>query len=159
MTTIELTSPAFTDGGAIPMRFTCEGEGISPPLAWSAPPDGTRSMALIVDDPDAPDPAAPQRVFVHWLVYGIPPSARELPEGSQSDVLPVGARAGLNDGERVGWAPPCPPTGRHRYFFRLYALDVAVEALEDQSRAGVESAMKGHILGQGVLMGTYEKKK
>ncbi len=141
------------------MRFTCEGEGISPPLDWSAPPNGTRSMVLIVDDPDAPDPAAPQRVFVHWLVYGIPPSARGLPDGSQSDVLPVGARAGLNDGERVGWAPPCPPIGRHRYFFRLYALDVAVEALEDQSRAGVESAMEGHILGQGVLMGTYEKKK
>lgn len=159
MTTLRLSSPSFTDGESIPMRFTCEGEGVSPPLAWSGAPSGTRSLALIVDDPDAPDPKAPQRVFVHWVVHDLSPAAAELPDGATADVLPVGARAGKNDGQRIGWYPPCPPIGRHRYFFRLYALDATLGPLEDQTRAGLERAMKGHVLAEAVLMGTYEKAK
>jgi hypothetical protein len=156
--TITLTSPEFANGEEIPTRFTCEGDGVSPPLAWSGAPDGTKSLALIVDDPDAPDPKAPQRTYVHWVLYDIPPSATGLPDGAVNDALPVGARTGHNDSGKAAWHPPCPPIGRHRYFFKLYALDKQLGPLEDPSKAGLEKAIAGHVLGQGVLIGTYQKR-
>jgi Raf kinase inhibitor-like YbhB/YbcL family protein len=152
-------SPAFEDGGAIPTRFTCEGEGTSPALHWSNLPGGTKSLALIVDDPDAPDPKAPQRTFVHWVLYDIPASADGLPEGATQETVPVGTRIGNHDGRERGWYPPCPPIGRHRYFFKLYALDAPIGALANPSKADLEKAMEGHILGRGVLVGSYQKQK
>ena len=114
-----ISSPAFTHSGTIPKQHTCEGEDRSPALAWSGVPEGTESLALIVDDPDAPDPAAPQRTFVHWVLVDLPPDARGIPEGAAGDGLPNGTRQGKNDRQRSGWSGPCPPIGRHRYFFKL----------------------------------------
>jgi len=156
-TTIHLTSQSFADGEAIPKQFTCEGDGVSPALRWSDLPIGTKSVALIVDDPDAPDPKAPQRTFVHWVLYDIPASATGVPVDANTDSFPIGTRVGHNDGGRSGWYPPCPPIGRHRYFFKVYALDRKLGALADPTKAALEKAMEGHILGQGSLMGTYEK--
>lgn len=155
--TIRLTSQSFADGEAIPKQFTCEGTGVSPSLHWSDLPGGTRSVALIVDDPDAPDPEAPQRTFVHWVLYDIPASATGVPIDGHTDSFPVGTRVGRNDGGRSGWHPPCPPIGRHRYFFKVYALDRQLGALADPTKASLEKAMEGHILGRGQLIGTYEK--
>jgi Raf kinase inhibitor-like YbhB/YbcL family protein len=154
---LQLTSSAFTAGGSIPTRYTCEGEDVSPQLRWSGAPNGTRSFALIVDDPDAPDPKAPKMTFVHWVLYDIPATAHELPEGVKTDGLPKGAREGRNDFKRPGYGGPCPPIGRHRYFFKLYALDTTLPDLDHPDKAALESAMKGHVLGQTELMGTYEK--
>jgi Raf kinase inhibitor-like YbhB/YbcL family protein len=153
---LSLTSSAFADGAEIPQRFTCEGENVSPPLAWTGAPPGTRSLALIVDDPDAPDPAAPQRTFVHWVLVDLPPSETGLPEGMR--IPPHGARAGLNDWKKPAWGGPCPPIGRHRYFFKLYALDAAL-GLDRPSKQDVEEAMADHVLAQATLMGTYQKVK
>ncbi len=153
---MELHSSAFAPQGNIPRRHTCEGEDISPPLAWSHAPPGTRSLVLIVDDPDAPDPAAPQRTWVHWVLYDIPPEATALPDGGQP--LPTGTREGLNDWQRHGWGGPCPPIGRHRYFFKLYALDMALPELPRPTKAAVEQAMQGHELAQAQLIGTYRKR-
>ncbi|HLT36714.1 MAG TPA: YbhB/YbcL family Raf kinase inhibitor-like protein [Enhygromyxa sp.] len=150
-----LESPAFADGDSIPSKYTCEGEDISPPLRWSKLPEGTRSLALIVDDPDAPDPKAPKRTWVHWVLYDVPADATGLPEGA--DPLPVGTREGLNDWDRIGYGGPCPPIGRHRYFFKLYALDASLGALPEPSKAALEQAMAGHILAQTQLIGTYKK--
>lgn len=157
--TIQLTSPDFSDGEPIPAQFTCEGAAASPALAWSNLPGGCKSVALIVDDPDAPDPAAPQRTFVHWVLYDIPVSADGLPRAATRDTLPVGARIGNNDTHKPGWYPPCPPIGRHRYFFKIYALDEPLGALADPTKAALEKAMEGHILDKGVLVGTYEKQQ
>ena len=154
---MELTSSAFAAGAAIPTRHTCEGEDIAPPLAWRDAPPGTRSYALIVDDPDAPDPAAPQRTWVHWVLYDLPAGTLALPEGGSP--LPAGAREGRNDWQRTGYGGPCPPVGRHRYFFKLYALDALLGDLGAASKADVEQAMQGHVLGQAELLGTYEKGK
>ena len=153
---MKLTSPAFEDGGEIPPQHTCEGADRAPPLAWTGQPAGTKAFALIVDDPDAPDPAAPKMVYVHWLVYDLPPTARELPEGGP---LPEGAREGVNDWRRIGWGGPCPPVGRHRYFFKLYALDTALSELEQPTKPRLEEAMRGHVLAEARLMGTYQKKR
>jgi Raf kinase inhibitor-like YbhB/YbcL family protein len=155
---LALTSPAFAEGGEIPARHTCEGDDVSPPLAWSAPPAGTRSLALIVDDPDAPDPRAPRTTWVHWVLYDLPPTAGPLPEGAGRDALPAGTREGLNDWGRPGYGGPCPPVGRHRYFFKLYALDTVLPDLGRATKARLEEAMRGHVLAQGELVGTYEKK-
>jgi len=151
---MKLTSTAFAHLGAIPMPYTCEGADQAPPLAWSGAPPGTRSLALIVDDPDAPDPDAPKMTWVHWVVYNLPPTVQSLPEGGR---LPAGAHSGLNDWHRTGWGGPCPPIGRHRYFFRLYALDIVLPEMQSPSKATLEQAMAGHVLAQGELVGTYQK--
>jgi Raf kinase inhibitor-like YbhB/YbcL family protein len=157
-TMLTLTSPAFTHNGAIPPRFTCDGADISPALAWSGAPAGTRSFALIVDDPDAPDPAAPKRVWVHWVLYNLPPTLDGLPEGGKVAALGAGARDALNDWNRPGYGGPCPPVGRHRYFHKLYALDAELPDLGPKARkAKVEAAMDGHILGHAELVGTYQR--
>jgi Raf kinase inhibitor-like YbhB/YbcL family protein len=156
---LTLTSPAFAEGGEIPARHTCEGEDLSPPLAWSAPPAGTKSLALVVDDPDAPDPRAPRTTWVHWVLYNLPPGAGSLPEGvGREAALPAGAREGLNDWQRPGYRGPCPPVGRHRYFHKLHALDAVLPDLGQPTKARLEEAMRGHVLARAELVGTYEKK-
>jgi Raf kinase inhibitor-like YbhB/YbcL family protein len=152
-----LTSSAFQAGGAIPPEYTCDGEGVSPPLAWRGVPAGARSLALIVDDPDAPDPAAPKRVFVHWVLYNLPASDGSLARGVRDDALPRGAHAGTNDGKGRGYTGPCPPIGRHRYFFRLHALDTELPDLGAANRSRVDDAMQGHVLATAELMGTYAR--
>jgi hypothetical protein len=154
---IQVTSPSFEHEGAIPTRFTCEGEDVSPAIQWSGVPAEARSLALIVDDPDAPDPAAPKRTWVHWVLYDIPATASGIRERASDGEVPSGTRIGLNDWKRAGWGGPCPPIGRHRYFFKLYALDTQLGALPRASKDELEKAMDGHILARGVLMGTYQK--
>jgi hypothetical protein len=154
---LALTSPAFAPGGPIPRRYTCQGEDLSVPLAWSGLPTGTRSLALVVDDPDAPDPAAPKMTWVHWVLYNIPPASPELPRAVKD--LPPGTREGKNDWKRTGYGGPCPPIGRHRYFHKLFALDVELPDLKEPTKAELEAAMKGHILASAELVGTYQKKK
>jgi Raf kinase inhibitor-like YbhB/YbcL family protein len=154
---LQLTSPAFTTKAAIPARHTCDGAETSPPLRWSGVPEGTRSLALVVDDPDAPDPAAPQRTWVHWVLYDLPPSADGLAEGVAIARLPAGTREGSNDWRRTGYGGPCPPIGRHRYFFRLYALDVVLPDLQRPDKATLAKAMAGHVLAQAELVGTYQR--
>jgi Raf kinase inhibitor-like YbhB/YbcL family protein len=156
-TPVNLTSSAFTHGGEIPRLYTCEGKDISPPLAWSGWPDGTRSLALIVDDPDAPDPAAPKMTWVHWVLYNIPVTAKSLAEGVSLSALPHGTKEGLNDWRRAGYGGPCPPVGRHRYVHKLYALDTVLPDLGRANKAQLERAMQDHILGRAELVGTYQK--
>ncbi|MDC0721565.1 YbhB/YbcL family Raf kinase inhibitor-like protein [Nannocystis bainbridge] len=155
---MQLRSPAFASMGPIPRAHTCEGDDISPPLEWGDPPAGTCSFALIVQDPDAPDPAAPRRIWVHWIVVDLPPDLRALPADAAAS-LPSGARHGANDWGRTAWGGPCPPIGRHRYFFALYALDTRLDALQAPTRAALEAAMAGRILARAELVGTYEKQR
>ena len=154
----KLTSSAFTEDGAIPPKYTCEGDDVSPPLAWSGAPDGTRTFAIIVDDPDAPDPAAPKMTYVHWVAYNIPAETTKLAEGAGKGAMPSGAGEGYNDWKKAGYNGPCPPIGRHRYFFKLSALDTTLD-LSRPTKADLEGAMKGHVLGTAQLMGTYQKTK
>ena len=154
--TLTLTSSTFAHQSEIPTRHTCEGDDVSPPLVWSGLPDGTESLALIVDDPDAPDPAAPKRVYVHWVLYNLPPNATGLPEGARP--LPTGTLDGTNDWQRTGYGGPCPPIGRHRYFFKLYALDTLLPDLGRPTKATLEKAMAGHVIAEAQLVGTYQKK-
>ena len=149
-----LTSSAFQQGGAIPARYTCDGENVSPPLAWGGVPGNTQSLALIVDDPDAPDPRAPRGVWVHWVLYNLQPAIASLTEGISA--LPPGATAGANDFKKIGYGGPCPPIGRHRYYFTLYALDATLPELGHATKAQIEHAMGGHILAKAQLIGTYE---
>jgi Raf kinase inhibitor-like YbhB/YbcL family protein len=153
---LTLTSSAFESGGKIPSTYTCEGDDISPPLAIGGVPAGTKSLALILDDPDAPDPKAPKRVWVHWVVQNLPAGIRALPENAGSGGLPKGAVAGINDKNEMAYHGPCPPIGRHRYFHKLYALDIELPA-EPMTKAELEAAMKGHVLAAAELMGTYQK--
>jgi len=154
---LKVTSPAFQPGGSIPSKYTCEGQDNSPPLAWSGAPANTKSFALIVDDPDAPDPAKPQRVYVHWVVYNLPATTTALAEnGSKKGVLRGGVQ-GKNDWGKAEYGGPCPPIGRHRYFFKLYALDTELAGLSSPTKADVERAMKGHVVDSGELIGTYQK--
>jgi Raf kinase inhibitor-like YbhB/YbcL family protein len=153
---LKLTSTAFTPSGSIPSRYTCEGADASPPLEWSGAPDGTRTFALIVDDPDAPDPAKPQRVYVHWVLYNISSSISKLAENAAKGGLPQGAAQGSNDWGKQTYGGPCPPIGRHRYFFKLYALDAQL-SLSNPTKAQLEQAMQGHVLGTTELIGTYAK--
>ena len=154
-----ISSTAFSQNANIPSRYTCEGEDISPPLSWSSVPVGSRSLALIVDDPDAPDPAAPRMTWVHWVLYNIPPESQGLGEATTSSSLPAGTLQGINDWKRTGYGGPCPPIGRHRYFFKLYALDSPLPDLHKPTKVQLEQAMRGHILGQAELIGTYQKKR
>jgi Raf kinase inhibitor-like YbhB/YbcL family protein len=152
---LTINSPAFDPGGPIPRRYTCDGADVSPPLAWAGVPAGTRSLVLIIDDPDAPDPAAPRMTWVHWVVYNLPPATGGLAEAA--DKLPAGAACGLNDWQRADYGGPCPPVGRHRYFHRLYALDMKLPDLGAPGRAELEQAMRGHVLEQAELIGTYQR--
>jgi len=152
---MQLSSTAFTAGGGIPRRHTCEGDDSAPPLSWRDVPPGAKSLALIVDDPDAPDPAAPKRTWVHWILFDIPPAAGGLPEGGKP--LPEGTREGLNDWTRTGYGGPCPPIGRHRYYFRLFALDLVLPDLGQPTRTKLLASMEGHVAVSAELMGTYRK--
>jgi Raf kinase inhibitor-like YbhB/YbcL family protein len=149
-----LSSPAFADHAEIPARYTCEGQDVSPPLAWSGAPAGTKSFALVVDDPDAPDPKHPKTRWVHWVVFNLPPTVRAL--DANLKVLPEGSKLGLNDWNRSEYGGPCPPIGRHRYFFKLYALDCPKLDLDQPRREQLERAMRGHVLGSVELVGTYQ---
>jgi Raf kinase inhibitor-like YbhB/YbcL family protein len=153
---LTLTSSAFEPGAAIPSKYTCEGDDLSLPLAFAGVPAGTKSLALIVDDPDVPDPKAPKRVWVHWLVYNLAPDSQGLPENASGAGLPEGAVTGVNDWKRTSYGGPCPPIGRHRYFHKLYALDVTLPA-KPLNKPELEAAMKGHVLAQAELIGTYQK--
>ena len=146
--TLTLSSPVFENNAEIPTDYTCDGAGTSPPLEWSDPPAGTKSFALIMDDPDAPDPKAPKRTYVHWVAYDIPASATSV-EGN------VGLE-GVNDEKQRGYTPPCPPRGKHRYFFKLYALDAMLGDIGTPTKADLERAMQGHVLEHTELVGTYE---
>ena len=155
--TLKIESVAFASGGEIPKRYTGEGADESPPLSWSGVPANTKSIALIVDDPDAPDPTAPKMVWVHWLLYNIPPSTKGLQEGVKK--FPAGTREGFNDWNRTGYGGPNPPIGRHRYFYKLYALDTILNLATTTKKIDLEKAMRGHILAEAALIGTYQLKK
>lgn len=152
---MQITSSAFASEGEIPRKYTCEGSDTSPSLSFAGVPASAKRLALVVDDPDAPDPAAPKRVWVHWVLYDIPASVKGLPEGG---ALPDGAREGTNDWNKTGYGGPCPPIGRHRYFFKLYALDAPLGDLRQPTKAALERAMQGHVVETAELMGTYQKR-
>ena len=154
---IEITSAAFGPNEEIPQQYTCDGQDVSPPLAWTGLPAATKSLALIVDDPDAPDPAAPKMTWVHWVLYNIPPAATGLPENVGSQDLPEGTKEGLNDWKRTGYGGPCPPIGRHRYFHKLYALDAVLPDIGTPTKEQLETAMERHILEETELIGTYQR--
>jgi len=154
---MKIESPAFSQLGEIPSRFTCDGSDVSPPLSWSELPVGTKSLALIVDDPDAPDPKAPKMTWVHWVVYNLPKDGGGLLEAVKIDSLPAGTKQGLNDWKRIGYGGPCPPIGQHRYFHKLYALDIVLPDLGLPSKAKLEQAMQGHILAKAELVGVYQR--
>ena len=156
---MQITSPSFTPQGSISAKYTCEGSDTSPPLAWSGVPASAKSLALIVDDPDAPDPKAPRMTWVHWVLFNLPPSATSLAEGASKKGLPQGAQQGLNDWKRADYGGPCPPIGRHRYFFKLYALDTVLPDSGKLTKADLLNAMQGHVVGTAELVGTYEKGK
>lgn len=152
---LQLSSNAFEHNAIIPAQYTCEGADISPPLQWSNIPAGTKSLVLIVDDPDAPDPKAPRMTWVHWVLYNIPPSSSGLVEAVQQ--LPAGTAEGVNDWQRTGYGGPCPPVGRHRYFFKLYALDAILPDIGQPTKAELEAAMQDKLLEKAQLVGTYQK--
>ncbi len=152
---MKLSSTSFEHEGTIPKQHTCEGTDLSPQLTWSGASSDAKAFALIVDDPDAPDPAAPKRTWTHWVLYNIPPGVTSLPEGAQN--APFGAADGKNDWNQVGYRGPCPPIGRHRYFFRLFALDARLEGLSHPTSRELQQAMKAHVIGTATLMGTYQK--
>lgn len=155
-----IQSPAFEHNAEIPSKYTCDGEGICPPLIWSDPPQNTVTYVLIIDDPDAPDPKAPKRTWVHWVVYNIPASTRQLPEGVSEATLPKGASTGINDSHTTSFDPPAPPIGRHRYIFKLYALSEPLSGLENHpTKKEVEEAMKNSIVGRAELVGTYQRRR
>lgn len=156
---MQITSTAFSHGGEIPASHTCEGTNQSPPLSWSGISPKAKSLALIVDDPDAPDPRAPRMTYVHWVLYNLPASDGGLPEGVELSKLPLGALTGTSDYKRSEWGGPCPPIGRHRYFFKLYALDTGLPDLGKPTKARLEEAMTGHVVERTELMGTYQKKQ
>jgi Raf kinase inhibitor-like YbhB/YbcL family protein len=154
---LSLRSLAFDTNSTIPERYTCDGENISPPLSWTGLPPDTKSLVLIVDDPDAPDPMAPQRTWVHWVLYNIPVQSFGLPENVTLSQLPAGTREGLNDWQRTGYGGPCPPIGRHRYFHKLYALDTFLRDMRNPTKAQIETAMQGHIIDHATLIGLYQR--
>ena len=150
---LDVTSTAFEEGGAIPSRYTCDGLDVSPPLSWSSVPEDTQSLVLIADDPDAPG-----ATFVHWVIYNLPPDTRRLPEDVPNrETLPSGAAQGINGAGRVGYMGPCPPSGTHRYFFKIHALDTGLDLRGDATKQTLSGAMEGHVLAEGRLMGTYRR--
>ncbi len=153
---LTLKSSAFEHQSEIPKQYTCDGTDVSPALSWSNIPQNSKSLVLIVDDPDAPDPAAPKLTWVHWLLYNIPPSVTELPEKVSEEHLPPGTLQGKNDWNQTSYRGPCPPIGSHRYFFKIYALDATLPDLKSPNKAQLEQEMAGHIIGQAELMGTYQ---
>lgn len=153
---MHIYSPVFTPELSIPARYTCDGRDVSPPLIWSGIPDKAKSLVLIVDDPDAPDPAAPRMDWVHWVLYNLPTISSGLVEAATPDDLPTGTREGVNDWKRTGYGGPCPPTGRHRYYFRLYALDKVLSGLHQPSKTALLQAMQGHVLAEADMIGTYQ---
>jgi Raf kinase inhibitor-like YbhB/YbcL family protein len=157
--TLSLTSGAFANGADIPSKYTCQGQDIAPPLQWSGVPEKAKSLVLIVDDPDAPDPEAPKMTWVHWVLYNIPSDTPGLPEGAASSDLPAETMEGVNDWNRTGYGGPCPPIGRHRYFHKLYALDTVLPDLKKPTKADLEAAMKAHIIEKAELVGTYRKSR
>jgi Raf kinase inhibitor-like YbhB/YbcL family protein len=154
---MSIMSPSFMHGRDIPDRHTCDGLNTSPPLMWVGIPPGTKSLALIVDDPDAPDPAAPQTTWVHWVLYNIPANETGLAEGGTEKNIPAGTLHGVNDWHRSSYGGPCPPIGRHRYFFKLYALDKSLPDLKKPTRAILEKAMQNHVLDQSSMVGYYQR--
>jgi len=151
---IKITSSAFQDGGLIPAKYTCDGADVSPPLQWDRVPEGAKSIALICDDPDAP-----MGTFVHWVIFSLPAETRQLAEKVTADkILPSGARQGTSDFGRVGYGGPCPPSGTHRYFFKVYALDTTLDLPAGARKSDLLKAMQGHILGQGQLIGKYKRR-
>jgi Raf kinase inhibitor-like YbhB/YbcL family protein len=150
---IQVSSPAFEEGGMIPQQYTCEGEDISPPLSWGSVPEGTKSIVLIVEDPDAP-----WGTFVHWVVYDLPPDVQELPENLPKDkTFPIGGKQGINSSSELGYKGPCPPSGTHRFFFRVYALEASTDLPPGETKSRLLRAMEGHVLAQGQLMGKYRR--
>lgn len=156
--TMRITSPAFHDQGEIPTIHTCEGSDVSPALLFDAVPEAAKSLVLIVDDPDAPDPKAPKMTWVHWVLYDLPPTLEGLNQGAATQELPAGTLEGNNSWKRTGWGGPCPPVGRHRYFFKLFALDKVLGDLGEPDSAGLQAAMQGHVVAAAQLIGTYQKK-
>ena len=154
---MHLTSSSFVNQEAMAKKFTCDGDDISPALEWSGVPEGTKSLALIVDDPDAPDPANPRMTWVHWIMYNIPATVSSLPENVKDEDLPNGTLQGLNDWQKTGYGGPCPPIGRHRYFHKLYALDTILPDLDRPTKTKLEEAMEGHILDKAELIGLYQR--
>lgn len=155
--TFIITSSVFEQGAAVPSKYTCQGDDVSPPLSWEGIPDGTQSLALIIHDPDVPSPDSPKRIWVHWVLYNLPPDTTALEEHTTTADLPPGTQEGINDWNRTGYGGPCPPMGRHRYFHRLYALDTVLEDLHKPTRKHLETAMQGHIIAEAELIGTYQK--
>ena len=156
--TMKLISQNFVNQGAIPKKYTCDGKDISPALKWTDAPEETKSFALIMDDPDAPDPAAPKMTWVHWVLYNLPSTADSLAEGILSNELPEGTLEGLNDWKKTGYGGPCPPIGKHRYFYKLYALDIVLPEIGFPLKEKLEKAMEGHVLSQAELVGLYQRK-
>jgi hypothetical protein len=156
---MELKSSAFVHQGEIPEKFTCDDADHSPPLSWGELPPGTKSLALIVDDPDAPDPKAPKMVYVHWVLYNLPPESPGLPEAVPASHLPAGTKEGLNDWGRTGYGGPCPPIGRHRYFHKLYALDIVLRDLKRPTKNQLLAVMEDHVLAEAQLIGTYQRRR
>lgn len=156
---MSLSSAAFADGAEIPTEYTCEGDDRSPPLKWTGVPAAAKSLALTVVDPDVPDPAKPERQWVHWVLVDLPPGDGELPAAVPTASLPRGTREGKNDFERTTYGGPCPPIGRHRYMFTLVALDTTLAQLAAPTREELERASEGHVLAQAQLVGTYQKHK
>ncbi len=154
---LTITSSAFQHNASIPIKYTCDGEDISPPLSWSHVPAEAKSLVLIVDDPDAPDPAAPKMTWVHWVLYNLPADTTGLVEAVTAEDLPAGTLEGLNDWKRTGYGGPCPPIGRHRYYHNLYALDTVLPELDAPNKAQLEIAIKGHLLEHAELIGTYRR--
>jgi len=153
-----ITSPSFLSDDLIPERHTCDGQNVSPAIAWSGVPSDTKSLVLIVEDPDAPDPAAPKMTWVHWVLYNLPPGTNGLPEGVTAEYLPTGTLQGLNDWHHIGYGGPCPPIGSHRYFHSLFALNVVLPDLNRPTKAVLEKTMQGHVITHADLIGRYQRR-
>ncbi len=154
-----IKSESFKHNAMIPVKYTCDGQGISPQLEWSGVPSEAQSLALIVSDPDAPDPAAPKMTWVHWMLYNMPVSAQGLPENVSTAALPPGTIEGVNGWGRPGYGGPCPPIGKHRYFFKLYALNTVLEDLGQLTKIKLEQAFSGHVLAKTELVGMYQRSR